>query len=61
MENKTTLTIRIKDSTYERAKVIAYYTPGLTLSEFVQVAMDKHALEYDEYPDKKVILKKGPR
>lgn len=61
MEKKITVSVRIKNSSYQRAKLIAYYTPGLTLGEFVETAMDLYSKEFPEYADKKVHLKKGPR
>lgn len=58
---KHVLTVRINKDTYDRAKAIAYHTPGLTLSAFVEQAMAKYQAAFDEYPIENIKLKRGPR
>lgn len=61
MVKKHVLTVRINKDTYERAKAIAYHTPGLTLGEFVEQAIAKYQAEYEAYPTENIKLKRGPR
>lgn len=60
MEKKS-FTIWINIKSYERAKSIAYHTPGLTISQFVEDAIDLYQKQFENNPRVLTEIKRGRR
>lgn len=58
---KIAITIRISKDLAQRAKSIVYNTPGLTLSHFIEQAIQNYQHNHKIYPDQIIKLKTGKR